>query len=172
MPEPPIGGVQATELVIVHALELEMRRPGSWNRALVRARPPSPTRLLRYLVLAQTKPAFQLRFGTSRVKASISTPLLTTPALVPPSQAPVKGSLSSSAPSPPTRSPLQELMFSTMKLSPLKVLSWKSRNSCRKAAMFTSIPRPLYLRPSSNASLISGLNWRSPPEATRCWQPV
>src|SRR5262245_8605726 len=172
MPEPPIGGVQATELVIVHWLELEMRRPGSWNSALVRARPSAPTKLLRYLVFAQTKPAFQLRFGRRRVKASISTPLLTTPALVPPSQAPVSESLSVSASSPPIRSPLQELTFSTMKLRPLKVWRWKSRNSCRRAPMFTSMPRPLYFRPSSNASLISGLNCRSSPEAIRCWQPA
>src|SRR5678816_925016 len=123
MPDPPIGGVHATELVIVQALELEMRRPGSWNSALVRARPSAPTKLLRYLVLAQTRPAFQLRFGSSRVKASISTPLLTTPALVSPSQRPVSESLSSSAPLPPTRSPSQPLTFSTMKLRPLKVLS-------------------------------------------------
>ena len=39
MPDPPIGGVHAAELVIVHLGAFEICRPGSWNRALVSGLP-------------------------------------------------------------------------------------------------------------------------------------
>jgi len=50
------------------------------------------------------------------------------------------------------------LMFSTMKFEPLKVLSWKLRNSWWNSATLTSNHVPLYFMPSSQASLISGSN--------------
>src|SRR5215204_2809182 len=170
MPDPPIGGVHATELVAVHSLELETRRPGSWNNALVSGRPPAPTRSSRYFVLAKTSPPFQFTLGNGRVKTSTSTPRLLTPALVPLVHSPVNGLLSMSVPNRPS---LQALMFSTTKLRPLNVFSWKLRNSWRKTATLMSIPLPLYFAPSSNASLVSGLNSRSSlSDATRPWHPV
>src|SRR5690348_8491469 len=63
-------------------------------------------------------------------------------------------------------------MFWTTKLRPLKVFSWKLLNSWWNAAKLMSNQGPLYLRPSSYASLVSGLNWRSAPEATTPWQPT
>src|SRR5690349_18068758 len=164
-----MGGVQAKDPVAVHSEELEIRRPGSWNRALVRARPSAPTRLLRYLVLAITSPALIERSRSGRVKASSSKPTLFTPPRTLPVHAPVRGLLSVSA---PLRSVLQLLMFSTMKLRPLNVFSWKLRKTSWKSARFTSSPRPLYLPPTSNASLISGLNFRLSPDATMPWHPV
>src|SRR3954447_19800721 len=163
MPEPPIGGVQATELVTVHKGALEMRRPGSWNKALVSGRPPAPTRLSRYFVSAMVTPAFHARSRSGRVKASSSKPWLLTPPRRLPVHAPVNGLLSLSA---PFRLSLQLLIVSTTKLRPLKVFNWKSRNTWWNSARFTSIPRPLNLAPISNASLISGLNLRSLPDAT------
>ena len=38
-PSPPMGGVQASELVMVHSGALEMRRPGSWNKRWMSGRP-------------------------------------------------------------------------------------------------------------------------------------
>src|SRR6476661_8402340 len=121
-PDPPIGGVQATDEVIVHFGALEIFRPGSWNRALLSARPSAPIRLVRYLVSAMVMPPFQATLGSGRVNASSSKPWLRTPAFLWPVQAPVRGSLSTSA---PLRSSLQLLIVSTKKLSPLKVFSWK-----------------------------------------------
>src|SRR5436190_13721510 len=155
MPDPPIGGVHATELVIVHLGAFETCRPGSWNKALVSGFPPAPTRLFRYLVSAKVTPAFHARSVIGRVKTSTSTPWLFTPALVLPVQAPVAAKLSVSA---PFRLSLQLLMFSTTKLRPLNVFNWKFLNSWWKRATFTSIPCPLYLAPSSRASTVSGLN--------------
>ena len=60
----------------------------------------------------------------------------------------------------------------TKKLRPLNVFSWKSRNTSWNSAKFRSMPRPWYLKPASRASLISGLNSRSAPDAIRPWQPV
>ena len=71
-----------------------------------------------------------------------------------PSQAPVALLLSVSA---PPRSVVQLLIFSTTKLTPLKVFSWKFLNSSWNSATLTSIPRPLNLAPSSKASTSSGL---------------
>src|SRR5215469_10943356 len=94
IPDPPIGGVHASEVVAVHLGALEISRPGSWNKALVSGLPSAPTRLLRYFVSAITRPAFHETFGSGRVKASSSKPRLTTPPPRLPVQAPVKGSLS------------------------------------------------------------------------------
>src|SRR5438270_4050219 len=159
-----MAGVQASELVTVHSGAFETRRPGSWNKAFVSGRPPAPTRLSRYLVSAMVTPAFHCRSASGRVNASSSNPWLITPPRRLPVQAPVNGLLSLSA---PLRLWLQLLIVSTTKFRPLKVFSWKSRKTWWNRARFTSIPRPLYLAPISNASLISGLNLRSLPEATR-----
>src|SRR5512135_3198422 len=135
IPEPPIGGVHAIDVVAVHFGALEICRPGSWNRALVSGLPSAPTRLLRYLVSAITRPAFHETFGSGRVKASSSKPWLTTPPRRLPVQAPVEGLLSLSA---PFRLSLQLLMFSTTKLRPLNVFSWKLRNTSWKRARLRS----------------------------------
>src|SRR4051812_12970551 len=120
MPVPPIGGVQAKDVVPVHSGAFDTRRPGSWNNALVSGLPPAPTRLSRYLVLALTRPKFQLTFGIGRVNTSSSKPVLFTPGRVWPVHSPVRKELSVSA---PFRSLLQLLIFSTTKLRPLKVFS-------------------------------------------------
>ena len=168
MPPLPIGGVQAAEPVTVHFGAFEIWRPGNWNNAFVSGLPSAPTRLSRYLTLAIVTPALTARSRIGCVKASSSKPTSLTPARVSPVQAPVRGLLSLSA---PFKSSLQPLIFSTTKLRPLNVFSWKFLNSWWKTAKLRSIQLPLYLAPSSIASFVSALNSRSAPEARAPPQP-
>src|SRR5690348_12647399 len=168
MPLPPIAGVQAVEPVTVHFGALEICRPGSCHSAFDSGCPRAPTRLSRYLTFEYVTPALIMRSRIGCVNASTSTPVSLTPARVLPVQAPVRGSLSLSA---PFRFSLQLLMFSTMKLRPLNVFSWKFLNSWRNTATLRSIQPPLYLAPTSIASLVSGRNCRSEPEARIPAQP-
>src|SRR6185312_15201035 len=104
-------GVQAADPVTVHSGAFEIRRPGSWNKALFNACPSDPIRLVRYLVSAMVTPALTARSLIGWVNASSSKPWLRTPPRVwPDVQAPVSGLLSVSA---PLRLVLQLLMLTT-----------------------------------------------------------
>ena len=105
--------------------------PGSWNRALVSGVAVGADQIVAIFACRRvSRRALHARSRIGRVKASISTPWLRTPARVLPVQAPVAATLSVSA---PPRSSLQLLMFSTTKLRPLKVFSWKFLNSWRNS---------------------------------------
>ncbi len=144
------------------ALELERRRPGSWNKALVSGRPRLRPGRRDSGCWHRRGRSWQLTLA-HRPREHLD---LDAMALDAGSRVAVAGAgRSAIVLIGAAKVVLAALMFSTTKLSPLKVFSWKSRNSWWNTATFRSMPRPLYFMPSSNASLISGLNSRSAPRS-------